>query len=159
MSGGFYRNGREISDILPAVEGPSTSYQAASANQTVDRLRGHIEDADKLKKFEDCLEYCEQALRITPGLEYFLLLKAHYLVLTQKPEEANVILSEVLKREPQNAAAIATLAFIFYHQGNLRKSIEVFNNALQINPRMPEAKRFRDNAQRLLKVLQSSEFQ
>lgn len=151
MPGGFYLNGREISDS------PSTSYQASSSHDPIATIRESIKDASRVNNFEACLDYCSEALRIKPDSKEFLMTKAMYMVLTHQSDRANEILSEMLKFDAQNAEAISILGLIFYHQGNIKKSIEVFDNALEINPSLNETKVMRDKATKIIKTLQNSE--
>lgn len=152
MSGGFYLNGRELSD-----EGPSTSRQAL-AHDPIFALKVNIADASREHNYEACLGYCDEGLRLSPGSKEFLLMKAKFLVLTHQSDKANALLSEILKLDAQNAEAIATLGLIFYHQGSLNKSIEVFNNALEIDSSLTETKILRDKAMRITRVIQNSEY-
>lgn len=151
MSGGFYLNGREVSD-----GGPSTSREA-SARDPLFALKANIADASRENNFEACLGYSDEGLRLSPGSKEFLLMKAKFLVLMHQSDKANELLSEILKLDTQNAEAIATLGLIFYHQGNLNKSIEVFNNALEIDSSLTETKILRDKAMRITRIMQNSE--
>lgn len=155
MSGGFYLNGREISDNNGA--GPSTSYQASSSHDPIATIRENIKDASRVNNFAACLDYCSEALRISPDSKEFLMTKAMYLVLTHQSDRANEILGETLKFDAQNAEAISILGLIFYHQGNIKKSIEVFSNALEINPGLKETRVMRDKATKIIKIMQNSE--
>lgn len=155
MSGGFYMNGFEVSDVNDGASS-STQVSASTSSDAIKMIRENIKKTENLNAFETCLDYCEEALRLSPASLEFKITKAKFLVLTHQSDAANELLCEVFKSEPQNAEAIAVLGLNFYHQGNLEKSIEVFSNALEMNPKMMETKMMRDKAQRLMKILQTS---
>lgn len=84
------------------------------------------------------------------------LLKARFLVKMNKSDEANEILCDVLQEDPQNANAIFILGQIFYYQGNLKKSVEVISDALEINPLLASATILKSKAIRLMNIIKNS---
>lgn len=156
MSGGFYLNGREVSDASPYGEGPSHQAAASSSSDAVKRLREKIGDAERGKNFDDCLRYATRALKLSPDSMELKLLKARFLVQMNKSDEANEILCDVLQEDPQNANAIFILGQIFYYQGNLKKSVEVISDALEINPLLAPATILKSKAIRLMNIIKNS---
>lgn len=146
------------------VNGSNVDFGAGSSRQNlpgtsggrfkdeIEEIRRKIEVAEKSNKFDKCLELCGRK----PDLKEFMLLKAKFLVLMNRSDEANEILCEIFKEDPQNATAISILGLIFYHQGNLKKSVEVFENALQIDPMLSHTKDVKAKAVALMTILENS---
>lgn len=161
MSGGFYLNGREASDLYGESSSNVISSQPQPHNQieeTISRLRERIKMAEKLNKFEDCLQFTEEGLKITANSMDFVILKAKFLVLLNRSDEASKIISEIIKNNPQNAECIGILGLIFYYQGNLKKAVEVFTDALKIDSTLIYTKTLRDKAVKISRILQESKW-
>lgn len=120
------------------------------------RFKIKLKEAELKGNYSDCLALCSAALcsvkKSSEAIE-LVLLKAKFLVLTKQTDEASDILSEIIKNDPENAEAISTLGLIFYHQGSLKKSIEVFESALKINKHLSETLYLERNARQLLKII------
>jgi tetratricopeptide (TPR) repeat protein len=129
---------------------PSTS--GGRFGNIVDEYKSKIDAAEKEKKFEVCLDLCSEATCVVPSEREFLLLKARFLVLTSRFDAANDVLGEVLKENPLNAEAIYVLGMIFSYRGNLKKSIEVFDNALQIDSGISHAIDMKEKAFELTEI-------
>lgn len=127
-----------------------------SVDESIEKVFRKITDAEAAKNFDACLILCSQAMKMYPENIQIALLKAKFLVLTSQLEAANTILHDILINNTQNAEAIATLGLVFYHQGNLKKSVEVFSNALQISKQLHETAILRKNAKRFLQIIEQS---
>ena len=134
----------------------NNSAQSFTLLVDIREIREKINDAESVKNFAACLSLCSQAIKIHPEVISFAALKAKYLVLTYQSDEANAILARILKHDSQNAEAISTLGFVFYHQANFKKSVEVFGNALQIDKSLHDTVILRNKAERFLQILEQS---
>lgn len=143
-------------------EGPSNlvSYPAQSntlsVDESLDKVVQKINEAENAEDFGACLSLCSQAIKIHPKVISFAVLKAKFLVLTYQPDEANAILQEILRDDSQNGEAISNLGLVFYYQGNLKKSVEVFSDALQINNQMIATATLRKKAMMFLQIMGQS---
>jgi tetratricopeptide (TPR) repeat protein len=143
-------------------EGPSHPLlhnHSSSNNGNLRSFHKRLGKAEREKDLGRCLTICCEVLKISPDSSEFLVKKASYLVEANRYYEANEILGKVLKDNPQNAEALATLGLIFYNQGNLQKCVEVFGNALQIDENLSKTKLLRHKALRLIKIFQQSKFE
>jgi tetratricopeptide (TPR) repeat protein len=100
----------------------------------------------------------QQCVEFLAELEGVYVAKSEVSCVDGSIDEANELLCELFKENPQNAEAISILGLIFYHQRNLKKSVEVFNNALQIDPNLNDAKVAKENALKFMAVLSKSKF-
>jgi tetratricopeptide (TPR) repeat protein len=154
---------REVFESSQYGEGPSRLFpdlpQSAALNDdNIRKIRERIEEAEQRKDFGACLTLCCEAIKMEPAdLNEFLIMKSMYLVRVNRSDEANETLAPILVNDPENAKALAALGFIFYHQGNLKKSMEVFTNALQIDSGLKNARHLKKNSKRLIEIFNASE--
>lgn len=138
-------------------QNPSGRFQDAIENNR-NSIFAELIAAEKLKNYKECLELSSKALCILPNSNEFMVLKANFLVLTNRFHAAIETLREIFKENSQNAEAISVLGLVFYHQGNLKRSVEVFDSALQLNSGMDDIKGVKENARNFIEVLKKSEF-
>jgi tetratricopeptide (TPR) repeat protein len=135
----------------------SGGLSGSEAGSSMAEYKRRLDNAEKREKFEECLEICREVERISAGDKEIQLTKAKFLVLTGQFDAANDILGEKLKENPLNAEAIFVLGLIFYYRGNLKKSVEVFDNALQLDGSMSHARNLKTKATRLISIFNESE--
>jgi tetratricopeptide (TPR) repeat protein len=154
---------REVFESSQYGEGPSRLFpdlpQSAAFNDgDIREIRERIEEAEQRKDFGACLTLCCSAIKMEPAdLNEFLIMKAMFLVRANRSDEANEALAGILVNDPENARALGALGFIFYHQGNLKKSVEVFTNALQIDSGLKNVRDLRKKSMRLIEIFNAGE--
>lgn len=154
---------REVSESPQYGEGPSRLFpdspQSAALNDDYFReIRKRIREAEQRNDFGAWLALCSEAIKMEPiEVAEFMIEKAICLVRLGRNDEANEILARILVDNPNNAAALEGLGFIFYHQGNLKKSIEVFTSALDIDGKLKTARDLRKKAMKLIDIFNTRE--
>lgn len=146
---------REVFESSQYGEGPSQLLPNLSrrASDDIRQVREEIRKAELRKDFGACLTLCCEAVKMSPADQNeFLIMKAAFLVQVRRSDEANEILSEILGVDPHNAKALAVLGLIFNRQGNLKKSVEVFTSALQIDSGLKSTADLRKKALRLVEI-------
>lgn len=78
--------------------------------------------------------YSTQLSEMSPETTVYKIVKAEALVHQQKYQEAQSLISDVLRLESMNPEAIYVRGMTFYHLDNLDKAAEHFKQTLKLNP-------------------------
>ena len=149
-----------MSEEVSARDSEQGSYQQkfpGLSSETLESYTRKIKATGLIGKFDECLRLCRKATSLGFEKNEFIQMEAEFLVLTNQLDEANHILERILKENPRDANAIYVLGMIFYYRGNLKKSVEVFNDALEIDSSMNHIEKMKEKANRLIKVFDESE--
>lgn len=123
------------------------------AIETPDDLAKKIREAELSRNYEACLEVFDKAISLFPWSLPYRIQKARYLVFSYRLDEAFEILEKIVERFPSSVDAISVLGLTFFYRGNLNKSVEVFDKALDVEPFVAEARMFRAKALKLMDIL------
>lgn len=73
-------------------------------------------------------------------------------------EKVQELLNKMIEKDPLNAEVVTTLGMSLLYSGNAKNSIGIFESALRIDPTLKRAKILKENAQKLQKILEKTEF-
>jgi len=86
-------------------------------------------------KYEEALEFINQALEINPKNDYTLLWKGSVLINLGKHEEVLEVFNQALEINPKNDIALSSKGFALVNLGKHEEALEFINQALEINPK------------------------
>jgi tetratricopeptide (TPR) repeat protein len=123
----------------------------AEAEETItEAIRLNPEDADYFnllaairldrRRWADCLEAAEQGLQLDPEHVGCNNLRAMALVKLGRRKEAGATIATALAKDPDNALSHANQGWTLLEQGDPRKALEHFREALRLNPQMDWAR-------------------
>ena len=91
------------------------------------------------KKYESALEFVNKGLSIDPKNTYCLNLRAQILTKLDRIEEANETAENILYDNPEDAYSHANVGWVELENGNNKKALEHFKEALLFDPNLEYA--------------------
>jgi tetratricopeptide (TPR) repeat protein len=134
---GKARDEHDATPIIEAIEG----LWRFSGSPTVDLLMSRAERFAKSEDLDLALKIADATVDIAPDQAeaWHLRAKVHYL--KQDYGQALVDLRRTLDRDPKHFAAMNDLGVVLEATGAKKEALEVYRNALKINPFLSETKR------------------
>lgn len=86
------------------------------------------------KKYEDALTTVNEGLRIDPKNVYCLNLRAQLLTKLNRNDEAENTIEHLLYDNPNDSHSHANVGWVALQNGNTKKALDHFKQALQLNP-------------------------
>jgi tetratricopeptide (TPR) repeat protein len=139
----FHKARHEESQV--ALFGKSNRYQEAAA-AIAEAIRLEPDDADYFslkaaillaeKNWPSALDAAENGLKTDPEHVNCVNIRAMALVQLGRRDEAGATIGEALRHEPDNALSHANQGWAFLHQGQPRKALEHFREALRLDPEL-----------------------
>jgi len=118
----------------------------------MDNVQKLVIETDKhsaKKDYRSVVYYVTRLLGITTDSIHFKLVKAESLALSQKYNEAQEIVMDVLRQDSMNVDALYIRGVVLYYQDSLEKSITHFQQALKFNPDHAKSKEWYKKARTL----------
>lgn len=92
---------------------------------------------EKIKQYQEALNYINNVIEIHPENTKHKLDKIEILNKMMKFDEALNISDDLIKKEPENSIIYALRAFTLSGQGENKKSLELINKAIELDPKNP----------------------
>lgn len=92
------------------------------------------------KDYESALEYVNKGLSIDPKNSYCLNLRAQILTKLDRIDEANETVENILFDNPEDTHSHANIGWVELENGNNKKALEHFKEALQFDPNFEYAR-------------------
>ncbi|KAI1293545.1 DnaJ -like protein subfamily C member 7 [Halotydeus destructor] len=123
---------------LQAIQGlePNNS-DLVKERGNLDRLRKAVAEVQKHvanKDSRSVVYYSNRVLELAPEYTKFKLVKAEALALQQKYQDAQDIVTDILRVDSMNADALYIRGMVLYYQDNIDKALTHFQQALRFNP-------------------------
>jgi DnaJ family protein C protein 7 len=128
-------------DTVKMLDPNNTSLPQEIKNLEV--LKKHIEDAEKYcskKDYRTALYNINRALNIGTECLHFKLMKAEYLTLLSKNNEAQEIVNDILRFDSLNVEALYIRGMSLYYSDNVEKAFQHFQQVLRLCPDHNKAK-------------------
>lgn len=92
------------------------------------------------KKFEEALQFVNEGLRLEPKNTVCLNIRARLLTKLNRKEEANQTVEHILYDNAEDDYAHANVGWVSLENGDTKKALHHFKQALQLNPNMQYAR-------------------
>lgn len=155
---------RELRKFVTNVD--SMKFPFLSKLEELKSIASEIDKTYNENNFENCLEFIEEAKKISTRCEKFDCLQVDCLIRLERFSEADEMITNALALNSNNVAMLFNQGLIEYYLGDLEKSLVIFDIVLSRTNDFAPAQTYKQLAERMVELqlegdddLKNSEFQ